>query len=316
MFKQIFFKAFNEGAKNRKGGFMKTNNASPFLKWAGGKKQLLPVLNNSLPEEIHLGIIDTYVEPFVGGGALLFDLIQKFKFKNIIINDYNKDLVNLYKTIKTDVDKLIERLSILSKEYLELDPEQRKDYFYDIRNKFNDAPNGCIDKSAYLVFLNRTCFNGLYRVNSKNKFNVPHGRYKNPRILDKENLLAVSQTLKNITILNGDFTETEKYVDTNSFVYFDPPYRPLNDTSKFTSYSNNSFNDSEQIRLAKYFDTLHKKNAKLMLSNSDPQNTNKDDLFFKELYGNYTISKIEARRIINSNKNHRGKITELLITNY
>lgn len=295
---------------------MYNKNISPFLKWAGGKRQLLPLINKNLPGELKLGKVHTYIEPFVGGGALLFDLMQKYKFENIIINDYNTDLINLYKAIKEKVDLMIEKLSVISNEYLELDNERRKRYYYNIRESYNNTSSGNIEKSVYLLFLNRTCFNGLYRVNSKNKFNVPHGRYKNPAILNEEKLLDISESLKNVTILNDDFIIIEEYVDSKSFVYFDPPYRPLNDTSNFTSYSNNGFNDDEQIRLAKYFDSLNKKGAKLMLSNSDPKNIDINDDFFDELYGKYNISRVDAKRAINSNSDGRGKITELLVTNY
>lgn len=295
---------------------MYNKNISPFLKWAGGKRQLLPLINKSLPSELKLGEIHTYIEPFVGGGALLFDLMQKYKFENIIINDYNTDLINLYKAIKENVNLVIEKLSVISNEYLELDNEHRKKYYYNIRKSYNNTSSGSIEKSVYLLFLNKTCFNGLYRVNSKNKFNVPHGRYKNPTILNEEKLLDISKSLKNVTILNDDFIIIEEYVNSKSFVYFDPPYRPLNDTSNFTSYSNNGFNDEEQIRLAKYFDSLNKKGAKLMLSNSDPKNIDINDDFFDKLYGKHNISRVDAKRVINSNSDGRGKITELLVTNY
>lgn len=291
-------------------------NIYPFVKWAGGKRQLLPIINENLPTELFNGKITKYVEPFVGGGAVLLDLIQKFEFEQVIINDLNLDLINLYKAIKYDVNTLINKLEIIAKEYLNLDTDKRAEYYYHIRNLFNSTPSGNIDKSVYLLFLNKTCFNGLYRVNSKNEFNVPHGRYKNPTILDKGNLISISKVLANVEILQGDFTNVREYVDEKTFVYFDPPYRPLNSTSNFTSYSNNDFNDEEQIRLANFFDDLNERNAKLMLSNSDPKNTDENDDFFDKLYNKYNIRRVHAKRVINSNSKGRGFITELLITNY
>lgn len=288
----------------------------PFVKWAGGKRQLLPIINENLPSELLSGKITKYIEPFVGGGAVLFDLIQKFEFEQIVINDFNLDLINLYKAIKYDVDTLINKLEIIVEEYLNLDTDMRAEYYYNIRKLFNNTPSGSIDKSVYLLFLNKTCFNGLYRVNSKNEFNVPHGKYKNPTILDKDNLISVSNALSNVDILQGDFTNVRDFVDEKTFVYFDPPYRPLNSTSNFTSYSDNDFNDDEQIRLAHFFNELNEKNAKLMLSNSDPKNIDENDEFFDKLYSKYNIMRVHAKRVINSKSSGRGIITELLIINY
>ncbi len=294
--------------------------AKPFVKWAGGKRQLLPVINKHLPKELKEKKINKYVEPFVGGGAVLFDIVSKFEFEQIIINDCNKDLMNVYKHIKNNKNELINELQKLSDEYLSLDLDGRKDYYYKARDLFNAEDPGTILKSALFIFLNKTCYNGLYRVNSSGKFNVPHGQYKNPTILDKNNILKVSEALSNVTILCGDFTIVEEYVDEKTFVYFDPPYRPLNSTSNFTSYVENDFDDNEQIRLANFFKHLHnEKHAKLMLSNSDPKNVDENDNFFDKLYkqGNdFTIKRVEAKRAINSKGNGRGKITELLIINY
>lgn len=228
--------------------------------------------------------------------------------------------MNVYKHIKNNKNELINELQKLSDEYLSLDLDGRKDYYYKARDLFNAEDPGTILKSALFIFLNKTCYNGLYRVNSSGKFNVPHGQYKNPTILDKNNILKVSEALSNVTILCGDFTIVEEYVDEKTFVYFDPPYRPLNSTSNFTSYVENDFDDNEQIRLANFFKHLHnEKHAKLMLSNSDPKNVDENDNFFDKLYkqGNdFTIKRVEAKRAINSKGNGRGKITELLIINY
>ncbi len=299
---------------------MDNHVAKPFVKWAGGKRQLLPIINENLPKELKEREINKYIEPFVGGGAVLFDIISRYEFEQIIINDCNKDLMNVYKHIKNYKDDIIDELQKLSDDYLSLNDDNRKNYYYKARDLFNIEESGTIMKSALFIFLNRTCFNGLYRVNSSGKFNVPHGSYKNPTILDIDNILKVSEALSKVTILNGDFTIVEEYVDEKTFVYLDPPYRPLSATSNFTSYANNDFNDDEQIRLANFYKYLHnEKRAKLMLSNSDPKNTNENDNFFDELYkqGNdFTIKRVKAKRAINSKGNGRGKITELLIINY
>ncbi|WP_245683841.1 DNA adenine methylase [Vulcanibacillus modesticaldus] len=296
----------------------------PFVKWAGGKGQLIPIISNHLPIELEENKIKKYIEPFIGGGAVLFYFLQNYHFEEVIINDLNEDLINLYRTIKNDVNKLIDELRKLSDEYLPLDEESRKIYYYLIREKYNNNSLDMLRKSAYFIFLNKTCFNGLYRVNKKGEFNVPHGKYKNPLILDENNLISVSRALQNVQILSGDFEIIESYVDENTFVYFDPPYRPLNTTSSFTSYQKNDFDDDEQRRLAEFYHRLNDKGAKLMLSNSDPKNTDENDEFFELLYKsseikgseNINIIRVEASRSINSNGNGRGKIKELLILNY
>lgn len=296
---------------------MNDHRAKPFVKWAGGKRQLLPIINDNLPKELKNKELNKYIEPFVGGGAVLFDIISQYKFEQIIINDYNEDLMNLYNHIKNNKDKIINELKNLSDTYLSLNDDDRKNYYYKARELFNSEKSGTITKSVLFIFLNRTCFNGLYRVNSSGKFNVPYGSYKNPTILDIDNIVKVSEALSNVTILNGDFSIIEKYVDEKTFVYFDPPYRPLSVTSSFTSYEKNNFNDEEQIRLANFYKYLHnEKHAKLMLSNSDPKNINENDDFFDILYKGFNIKRVEAKRAINSDRNGRGKITELLITNY
>mgnify|MGYP003878188257 CR=1 FL=1 len=296
----------------------------PFIKWAGGKGQLIPIISNNLPVELKENKIKKYIEPFVGGGAVLFYLLQNYSFEQIIINDINEDLINLYRVIKSRVSELIFELKKISDEYLVLDNENRKNYYYAIRDKYNQELLDKLKKSAYFIFLNKTCFNGLYRVNKKGEFNVPYGKYANPLILDENNLLNVSKNLQNVQILNGDFEIIESYVDEDTFVYFDPPYRPLNTTSSFTSYQTNDFNDEEQRRLATFYHKLNNKGAKLMLSNSDPKNVDENDDFFELLYKSndikgsekISINRIEASRSINSKGNGRGKIYELLILNY
>ncbi|MBD5636509.1 MAG: Dam family site-specific DNA-(adenine-N6)-methyltransferase [Clostridia bacterium] len=290
----------------------------PFVKWAGGKGQLLDVLKKNLP--MGLGkTVTKYAEPFVGGGALLFALLNQYHFESVFINDNNKELMNAYTVIKVRCLELFDELEILQNEYSSLLTEGRQQYFYQKREQFNSLILGestAVEKAALFIFLNRTCFNGLYRVNKMGHFNVPAGKYKNPLIYDKENLLGLSEVLQSVTILSGDYRALENYIDHDTFVYFDPPYRPLNATSGFTSYTEDQFSDKDQIALASFYRVLSEKGAKVMLSNSDPKNTNPDDNFFDDLYEGFSIQRINASRMINSKADKRGNITELLIKNY
>jgi DNA adenine methylase len=299
--------------------------ARPFLKWAGGKTQLLKQISKCLPLEMKNGEITHYVEPFVGGGAVFFYLGQRFSFDHSSIFDANEELILAYRVIKKSTKKLIHELESLESAYVSKTNEDRECLFYDVRDSFNKKKPeinfqkydpGWVTRAAQSIFLNRTCFNGLFRMNRKGEFNVPFGRYKNPRILNKDNLNDVAALLKTTTIILGDFTRCKKFVDTTSFVYLDPPYRPLNDTSSFTSYAKDGFSDADQRRLAVFFKELDKKGAKIMLSNSDPRNEKSDDSFFDELYADYTIERVPAKRSINCNGTRRGEINELIITNY
>ena len=202
--------------------------------------------------------------------------------------------------------------------FLPMDDNGRKYFYYTVRDKFNNSklsPETSTEKAALFIFLNKTCFNGLYRVNKKGQFNVPMGAYKNPTICDDENLRNISEALQNVTIVCGDYTLSKSFIDKNTFVYIDPPYRPISHTSGFTSYNTEAFDDNEQIRLAKFINEINDCGAKIVLSNSDPKNINKDDNFFDDLYKNYKINRIEANRAINSKGDKRGKINELLICN-
>lgn len=293
----------------------------PFLKWAGGKGQLLSQLDKLFPD--NLGDKDfTYIEPFVGGGAMLFHVLQKFpKIKKVVINDINSYLMTAYQVIKDNPNELIKRLSLLEQQYIALETEEtRKEFFLEARGIFNEKKLDNIDRTKYLIFLNRTCFNGLYRVNAKGKFNVPFGRYLNPTICNKENIMADSKALNSVEIimLNGDFEQTLDYVDQGfAFFYFDPPYRPLNTTSSFNSYSKEDFNDDEQIRLGKFCAELNNiLGVEWMLSNSDCSAKNPEDTFFEKLYANFFISRVNASRAINADPNKRGKLTELVISSY
>jgi len=293
------------------------NSARPFLKWAGGKTQLISDIEKALP--INLTQTNfTYIEPFVGSGAVLFWILNNFpKLEKAVINDINEDLVNTYKIIASKPKELVSILEILQNEFhaLEGNEDYKKLYYYAKRNLYNSRKEEQSGQAALFIFLNRTCFNGLYRVNKKNEYNVPMGSYKRPTICDKENLFAVSNLLQKVEILCGDFEQTLPHASKNTLFYFDPPYKPLNETSSFNSYAKDEFNDNEQIRLRNFCSKLDILNHIWILSNSDVKGQNETDNFFDELYSDFHIQRVGARRSINSNPNKRGVLTELLITN-
>lgn len=298
------------------------NKARPFLKWAGGKRQLIPQLNELLPHELYDNDF-TYIEPFVGGGAMLFFMLHKFpNIKKVIINDINKKLTDAYKIIKDDVEGLVLMLTNIENEYHKLKVEDSKKEFYlKQRERFNEANLDLLEMTALLIFLNRTCFNGLYRENSKGEFNVPFGRYVNPTICNAEILYADSKLLNKckIEILTGDFSNTATFVEEGnlSFFYFDPPYRPLSATSSFNSFVKENFNDDSQRKLSNFCRQLAlKENVLWMLSNSDCSAKNPKDTFFEDLYKGFDIQRVIASRAVNANASKRGKLTELLIRNY
>lgn len=290
----------------------------PFLKWAGGKGQILNKIRPLYPKELG-SKINKYIEPFIGGGAVFFDVVTNYKLDTYIINDINKELVNTYKAIQQDINSLLGYLSNITSYYKQLSIDDKDLFYYSIRKKYNNIiidKSINIEKAALFIFLNKTCFNGLYRVNRNNQFNVPTGKYKNPTIYDEENLLNISQILQKVEILCGDFSTVYNHIESNTFIYIDPPYRPLTKTSSFTNYSTYLFDDKEQIRLSTFINEADKKGAYVLASNSDPKNTSENDLFFDELYSSKNIIRIEAQRAINSNPLRRGKITELIISNY
>lgn len=266
----------------------------PIVKWVGGKRQLMFELLKNMPKSYN-----RYFEPFIGGGALFFELQPD----NAYISDMNEELINLYSVVRDSVDELIEDLS---------KHEVSKEYFLEIRNidrteKYSNLSN--VERASRFIYLNRTCFNGMYRVNSKGEFNVPFGNYKNPRIIDENNLLNCFELLKETEIKCADFSEILNKVQKNDFVYFDPPYVPLNETSSFTSYTKDGFDIDMQFKLRDVCDELDSMGVKFMLSNSDTKLVN-------ELYANYEIKKVFASRQINANADGRGKITEVLVRNY
>lgn len=290
----------------------------PFVKWAGGKTQLLKHISAILPKDI-VSKKFTYIEPFVGSGAMLFWMINNVEhIDKIIINDLNADLINVYNVIKEFPRNLINYLFAYQQDYYDLENDENKKnkYYYDKRNNFNKRNADLIEHAALFIFLNKTCFNGLYRVNSKNEFNVPIGKYKRPLICDEQNIINISSKIQNIRIICGDFEETEIFINENTLIYFDPPYKPLNNTSNFNAYNDKIFNDNEQRRLEKYCEKIDRQGVKWILSNSDMKNINHKNNYFDMLYGKFNIIRVPAKRSINSKSEKRGLISELLITNY
>ena len=308
-----------------KGSDSSSPGARPFLKWAGGKTQLLSAIEPRLPPGLADGTITRYVEPFVGSGAVFFSVNQRFPLKECYLYDINEELVLVYQVVKRDVSALIEHATVLADEYAAASETGRRDLFYRVRERFN-RERATVDHAAYgdawveraarLLFLNKTCFNGLFRVNSRGEFNAPFGKYKKPRICNAPALEAASRTLANTEIRRGESASCAEVVDEKTFVYLDPPYRPLTATSSFTSYAKGGFSDHDQVRLARLFAALDERGAKLMLSNSDPCNHDPGDRFFDDLYGAWTIERVPARRSINCRGDRRGTLAELLIRNY
>lgn len=281
---------------NTSHSFNDVNICKPFLKWAGGKRQLLPEILARIPRTFN-----RYFEPFLGGGALFFYLQPNDSY----LCDINEELINVYLIVRDDVYALIDSLK---------KHKNTEEYYYRIRNKDRDdnfVNSSCLERASRFIYLNRTGFNGLWRVNSKGQYNVPFGKYKSPKICDSDNLIACSHALKKASFLGvEDFDSIEKHTKANDFVYFDPPYHPLNSTSNFTSYAKGGFYEEDQIRLKKLIDRLTQKGVKVMLSNSSAK-------FILELYKNkYRIDFVSARRAINSNAQKRGEVKEVLIMNY
>ena len=290
----------------------------PFVKWAGGKSQLLPQIGNLYPDELGRSI-QKYAEPFVGGGAVLFDILSKYNLESVFINDVNKELINVYRIVQSDSESLIDALKELRNRFLSADEPFRKEFFYEKRARFNELKDQSelgVESAALLIFLNKTCFNGLYRVNGKGHFNVPFNNAKNPSVLDEKNIKEIAKKLQNAIICCGDYKKSAEFIDDKTFVYFDPPYRPLNRTSSFTAYSQEGFSDSDQIELSRFFAFVTEKGAKAVLSNSDPKGQNEDDLFFDHLYSRYSIQRVGATRMINSKGEKRGSVSELIVCNF
>ncbi len=292
--------------------------AKPFLKWAGGKTQLINEIEKLMPLEAKNNKF-TYIEPFVGSGAVMFWIINNFpKLEKVIINDINIDLMNVYSIIASKPNELIIVLENLEEEYhlLENQEEKKKEYYYQKRDLYNTRATEKTTQAALFIFLNKTCFNGLYRVNRNNGYNVPMGSYKKPTICDKLNIFATSNALQKVEILCGDYEQTLDYVGDNSLFYFDPPYKPLNETSSFNAYAKDEFNDLQQIRLKDFCSKIDILGHKWLLSNSDVKGKDATNDFFDDLYGDFTIARVKAKRSINANAEKRGQLNELLISNY
>lgn len=297
---------------------MENKKAKPFLKWAGGKTQLITDIEKVLPKKF-MNKKFTFVEPFVGSGAILFWILNNFpKVEKAVINDINADLTNVYKIIASNPVELISVLKDFQEEYhsMDLEVDNKREYYTQKRTLFNTRSTDKVTQAALFIFLNRTCFNGLFRVNKSNGFNVPIGSYKTPMICDADNIFAVSEALQKVEILTGDYQQTLLYAEKPALFYFDPPYKPLSKTSSFNTYSKDEFDDKEQIRLRDFCKTLNTLDHHWILSNSDVKGKDMDDNFFDDIYDEFHINRVFARRSINANAEKRGKLTELLITNY
>ncbi|MDO5074575.1 MAG: DNA adenine methylase [Bacteroidales bacterium] len=292
--------------------------AKPFIKWAGGKGQLLPQLmehvNPLFTEQKEL----TYIEPFVGGGAMLFHMLQTYpNITKAVINDINPDLIECYKTVRDHPQELLEALAKIEESYYKIgSEEERKEFFLQQRIVFNRKRLPAIENTTLFLFLNRTCFNGLYRVNKKGEFNVPFGRYGSPKICDPETILADSRLLQNVEILRGDFEATFEQATEHTFFYFDPPYRPISLSSSFTDYAKEVFNDESQLRLKRFCDRVTTAGHSFMLSNSDSKDIETGLSYFDQLYQEYSIHRVYASRNVNAIGSRRGKITEILVCNF
>lgn len=300
--------------------------ARPFLKWVGGKSQLLEQFENYYPSALVRGTIKTYIEPFLGGGAVFFALAQRYKIESAYLSDANRDLVLTYQVVQRRPNELLDFLERHQKEYDQTPQEKRSELFLAVRERFNahrveinykKLSDNWIPRAAQFIFLNKTCFNGLFRLNSKGEFNVPFGKYKTATIFDEANILAASNVLQKAEIHLADYAECFDKANDGTFVYLDPPYRPISKTASFTTYAGAEFADEDQLRLAEFFRKLDRETgAKLMLSNSDPKNENPDDDFFEKAYSGYDIFRVSASRAVNCDGEKRGKINEILITNY
>jgi len=298
--------------------------AKPIFKWAGGKGKLLPDILRRLPHELKQGRITSYAEPFIGGGAVFFHLAAQYHFERMLISDANEDLFLAYTVVREDVDALLQHLQHLQEHYAALADEAQAAFYYETRAAFNAArPNWCyrsfnpgwVERAAQFFLLNRLCFNGLYRVNSRAEFNVPFGKHRTVNFPAAEALRAAARVLQRTTVACGDFTASADFANERTLVYLDPPYRPITPTSSFTSYARQAFDDADQVRLAAHFRDLTQRGSFVMLSNSDPL-TATGDGFFEELYADFTIARLQAARAINANGAGRGTVSELLITNY
>ena len=292
--------------------------AKPFIKWVGGKGQLIEQLEALLPADFAERENVTYIEPFVGGGAMLFYMLQTYpNIKSAVINDINSDLTLCYQMVRDNPTELIKSLNAIQSEYYALHTEEeRKIFFLKQRERFNSKALNEIENTTLFFFLNRTCFNGLYRVNKSGKFNVPFGKHITPTICDSATIYADSELLQKVDIMTGDFEQTFSKITENTFFYFDPPYRPLSNTSSFKDYAKEDFNDDAQIRLKLFCDRLNDNGINFMLSNSDCLGKDGKDRFLDDLFIDYRIERVWASRNVNAISSKRGKLTEIVVWNY
>lgn len=288
----------------------------PFIKWVGGKGQLINQLDALLPAEFEKWNDVTYIEPFVGGGAMLFYMLENYpNILHAVINDINPKLTTCYEIIRDFPHQLIKSLAQIQEEYYALPNEEgKKEFFLKKRSAFNGELNR-LDMATLFIFLNRTCFNGLYRENKKGQFNVPFGKYSTPTICDEKTILEDSELLQRVEILTGDYQQTLDRIGENTLFYLDPPYRPLSNTSSFNDYTKQPFNDEAQIRLKNFCDVINNEGCAFMLSNSDCYSKG-GDRFFDDLYVGYKIERVWAKRNVNADASKRGKLTEILVHNY
>lgn len=295
----------------------RTLNHKPFVKWVGGKSQLVKQYEELLPIDFNDWKDVTYIEPFVGGGAMLFYMLSAHhNITNVVINDINPKLITCYEIIRDFPKQLIEALAEIEKQYKAIPTEQgKKEYYLQKRMMFNDKQDR-LTTATLFIFLNRTCFNGLYRENKKGEFNVPFGKYVSPTICDVDTISLDSKLLQRVQIMHGDYQETLKRATGKTLFYLDPPYRPISSTSSFNDYTSQPFDDSEQIRLKEFCDVVNQKGYTFMLSNSDGTAKDPNDNFFDDLYKDYQIKRVLARRSVNANASKRGKLSEILVHNY
>ena len=287
----------------------------PFVKWAGGKTNVISQIVNYLPIELIKGEIKKYAEPFIGGGAMLLHILQNYNVETAYISDINSKLITTYLSIKNNPYELIEKLNEIEKNYIQKSVIQKEEYFYELRNTFNDSNIPDIDIASHFIALNKTCFNGLFRVNSKGIFNVGWGKHDHPKISDPENILNISKLLQKVEIVVDDYTKCFDFLDYNTFIQLDPPYL-VSENSNFTQYTKEKFDTIAQIKLANFYEQIHRvKDSKIMMSNSN-HSENQEDNFFNKMYSQYNMHKIMASRNINSNGSGRQKVSEVLITNY
>lgn len=291
--------------------------AKPFVKWVGGKTNLLKILDSQLPTDFESQEKVTYIEPFVGGGAMLFHMLENhLNIGRVVINDINKDLIRCYQLIKDEPQTLIELLEPFEQKYYELDDEKREQFYYRVREKYNKDNLSENQRAAYMMFLNITCFRGMYRENSSGGYNVPFGHYTKPKICNTDVIMADHEALKKVTIICGNYKNVLSHLGKGyNFVYLDPPYRPLMGSSNFNQYSKSGFSDKEQVELKLFCDKLTSRGCKVMLSNSDSVNEDGTP-YFEKLYENYHSEIVFASRFINAYVKKRKKQSEVLIMNY